>query len=155
MSSSTPEPCVESEAVVMTEPVLPVLSVDRVARIRASLDIDPDLEKEILEANELDQETWEAVEDRTDAELRAALTQGIRTRLTAYDQAYLARLEEERGPVSIRDYGSIVTAQSRGDAATRLRELDLPPACELVLVRVFEERLANDPELRSTLKRPS
>jgi hypothetical protein len=122
-------------------------TVERVARIAASLDLEPELQSDILSANELDEDAWERIEGAHDDALRSALAAGDSSRLEAYDAAYLARIEEERGEISLADYGSIVAAARSGSTASRLAELEIPEAAEMVLVRVFERRRAerNEP----------
>ncbi len=123
-------------------------TVERVARIAASLDLEPELQSDILSANELDEDAWERIEGAHDDALRSALEAGDSSRLEAYDAAYLARIEEERGEISLADYGSIVAAASNGSTASRLAELEIPEAAEMVLVRVFERRLGADDAAR-------
>lgn len=117
-------------------------SVERIAKIAASLDLEPDLRTEILSANELDEDAWERIEERHDEALRAALAAGETTALERWDAGYLARIEEERGPITMDEYASIVAANQRGASAARLAELEIPEAAEMVLVRAFEARLA-------------
>lgn len=130
-----------------------LLPIERVARIAASLDLDPELRADILAANELDEATWEAHEAAGEAALRAELARGRSEALCDHDRAYLARIEEERGPISIAEYAAIVTAQARGASAEKLRELELPAQSEIVIVRVFEARLAADKEARAAARR--
>ena len=123
-------------------------TVERVARIAASLDLDPELKSEILGANELDEDAWERIEETHDDAQRSALERGDSSRLEAYDAAYLARIEEERGEISAADYASLVVATRSGSTASRLAELEIPEAAEMVLMRVFERRLATDDAAR-------
>lgn len=154
MSTSTRD---ASEAVVNDEEAPSAappktLPIARVARIAASLDLDPALREEILSANELNEAEWEAIEERSDAELRTALALGDTSPLVEHDGAYLARVEEERGSVTLAEYASILRAAERGASAARLSELEIPLAGELVLVRVFEARLASDGAARAELR---
>ena len=127
-------------------------SVERVAKIAASLDLEPALQAEILGANELDEDAWERIEGTHDDALRSALEGGDTTRLEAYDAAYIARIEEERGAISPADYGSLVAASRSGSTASRLAELEIPEAAEMVLMRVFERRLTTDEGAKSELR---
>lgn len=120
------------------------LTVERVARIAASLHLDPAREVDILDANELDEPAWERIEETHDDAIRSALEAGDTSQLEAYDAAYVERIEEERGPITVEDYASILSAGRRGSSATRLAELEIPEASEMVLMRVFEARLAHD-----------
>ena len=127
-------------------------TVERVAKIEGSLDLEPALQAEILGANELDAVAWERIEGTHDDALRSALEGGDTTRLEAYDAAYIARIEEERGAISPADYGSLVAASRSGSTASRLAELEIPEAAEMVLMRVFERRLTTDEGAKSELR---
>jgi len=127
-------------------------TVERVARISASLDLDPALQADILGANDLDEEAWEEIEATHDAALRSELEAGDTARLETYDAAYVARVEEERGTISAEDYASLLRAGRNGNTSARLAELEIPEAAELTIMRVFERRLAADDSLRLAQK---
>jgi hypothetical protein len=119
-------------------------TLERVARIEASLELDPDQRADILAANELDEDGWERVEATQDAAIRAALDRDDPSLLARYDAAYVARIEDERGTITVEEYASILAASRRGRAPERLAELGIPEAAELRLMRVFEARLVAD-----------
>lgn len=127
-------------------------TVERVAKIAASLDLEPDLRADILGANDLDEVAWERLEDHHDDALRAGIGTGDTSLLERWDAAYLARIEEERGPVTAEEYASIVESNQSGGAAARLAALEIPEAAEMVLVRVFEARMAGSDETSARVR---
>jgi hypothetical protein len=121
-------------------------STARIARIAASIDLEPEAKADILAASDLDEESWERIEEDEDLAIRHALGKDDPSRLRAYDAAYLSRIEEERGTVTKEEYASILDATTRtGDSSARFQELEIPEASEMVLVRVFEQRNAEEP----------
>ena len=127
-------------------------TIERVAKIAASLEIDHDRRADVLAANDLDEERWEELESAQDDALRDARARGDASKLERYDRAYLERIEEERGPISIEEYASVVRASRTGGSAARLEELEIPESAELPLMRIFEARLAEDEVAAHTLR---
>lgn len=142
-----------NDAETGSERPVETLPLERVARIAASLDLDPDLREDILAANDLTPASWEANAAAVEAAVRRELAAGNTALFVAHDRAYLARIEEERGPISPEQYAVLMRAQARGASAAALRALDLPAASELPVVRVLEARLAADPEARAAARR--
>lgn len=122
----------------------PIFITERVARIAASLEMEPEQRAEILAANDLDEEGWERVENEHDEACDTALGAGDTSKLEAYDAAYISRVEEERGPITPQEYASVVVASRYGQSGARLAELEIPEAAEVLLMRVFEARLEKD-----------
>ena len=46
--------------------------------------------------------------------------------LQAYDAAYVAQLEQERGPLQVEEYARLVVAAERGGTGKVLAEMTLP-----------------------------
>ena len=108
----------------------------------------------ILGANDLSEDEWDALEHRWAQALRLDAQQGRADRLAAYDRAYVARLEEERGPFTPEEYARLALAHERDRAAlTRaLRDLELPWGATPRIVRVFSERMVEDPALTERVR---
>ncbi|HVY46243.1 MAG TPA: hypothetical protein VHB21_10210, partial [Minicystis sp.] len=126
--------------------------LERCAAIAASIDRAPAERGAVLESNEIDAPTWQALE----AHHRGALARETSSRkplLKRYDEAYVARLEEERGPISAEEYARVVAAVERGDAAATMRELGLPAAALIRLERVWLRKVVDDPKLGKAVSR--
>lgn len=118
-------------------------TTERVARIAASIDLEPEASADILAASGLEEEAWELIEQAELDAIRQGLERDDTARLASYDAAYLARIEEERGPITSEEYESIIHAYRTATAGARLAELEIPEAAEMVLVRAFEARAAS------------
>jgi hypothetical protein len=75
------------------------------------------------------------------------------TLLKAYDAAYVAQLEKERGPITIDEYARLVIASERGQVAPTLTELKLPRGAVLRIERVWLDKVADDPELAANVRK--
>jgi len=108
----------------------------------------------ILAANGLSEDDWDAFEHRWMQVLKKDAEQSRSDRLAAYDDAYVARMEEERGPITPEAYARLVLAHQRDkDALTRaLRELGLPWGATPRIQRVYSDRMAADPALAERVR---
>jgi hypothetical protein len=107
----------------------------------------------ILEQNGLRPDEWAEAERRWAAEIRREAEQGRRALLDAFDRAYVARLEEERGPLSARDYARLVLAAERGRLPETLAEMSLPRGAMMRIERVWLEKIGAEPELEDAVDR--
>jgi hypothetical protein len=64
--------------------------------------------------------------------------------LSAYDAAYVERLEKERGPITATEYAMLLLAAERRGADAELRKLDLPEGSMMRIRRVWLARTAKD-----------
>ena len=126
--------------------------IERCARIAASVARTRDRQAEILEANKLDAERWEALKTHWAAEIKKETERGKTTLLRAYDASYVAQLEDERGPIAIEEYARIVVAAERGTVNATLTDLRLPEGSMLRIQRVWMGRTGKDPELRRLVR---
>jgi hypothetical protein len=128
--------------------------IERCAAIAASCALRAADLAAILGANDLSEDDWDALEHRWSQALRLDAQQGRPERLAAYDRAYVARLEEERGPITPEAYARLALAHERDKAAlTRaLRDLELPWGATPRILRVFAERIAADPALADRVR---
>jgi hypothetical protein len=137
----------------MAPPIAPG-SIEHCAVIAASLARRPADQAAILAENHLSEDDWDALEHRWTQVLRKEAQQGGAERLAAYDQAFVARLEEERGPITPEEYARLALAHERSrDAHVQaLRDLGLPWGATPRIQRVYTERMAADPALSSRVR---
>ena len=81
--------------------------------------------------------------------LAAAATAAL---LTAYDEAYVAELERERGPIEAAEYARLMVAMERGSAAPTLDELRLPRDAQMLIQRVVMKRMTKDKALAASVR---
>ncbi len=126
---------------------LEVYPIERCAAIAASRARRKADAARILEESELTEALWQKLDkywgDATQAEIRRGKT----ALLKAYDAAYVARLEEERGPISIEEYARISVASERGTTALVLAELTLPKGAAMRIERTWVDLLSEDARL--------
>jgi hypothetical protein len=102
----------------------------------------------ILEENELTPAAWAALTRRYSDAIREEAMRGRDALLRAYDRAYVAQIERERGPIQVEEYARLAVAAERGAEGPVLAELGLPHAALIRIERVWIERMSSDPELR-------
>ncbi|MDI1433363.1 DUF2169 family type VI secretion system accessory protein [Polyangium sorediatum] len=135
-------------------PALPLddYPIERCAKITASIARRRDERAEILEAEELDLARYTDLERHWADAIRAESERGKTRLLKAFDAAYVARLEEERGPITPAEYARLVVAGERGHAERTLAELGLPRASMLRIEREMLARTSADPSLGERLR---
>ncbi len=101
----------------------------------------------ILETHELDPAAWAALKRRWDDAIAEETGRGKTGLLAAFDGAYVAQLERERGPILAGEYGRLVVAAERGALPETLAALDLPRGAMMRIERVWLSRVAEDPAL--------
>ena len=77
---------------------------------------------------------------------------GKRTLLDRFDQAYVARIEEERGPITVEEYARLCVAGERGTVEEVLKALGLPRGAVMRVERVWICKLGRDSELALKLE---
>ena len=122
--------------------------LERCARIAASIARSREKKDEILEGHKLDDARWEPLRTHWLAEIKRETERGKTEKLRAYDAAFVAQLEDERGPIAVEEYARIVISAERGTTTTTLQELGLPEAATLRIQRVWMNKMGKDPELR-------
>ncbi|MBK8256695.1 MAG: hypothetical protein IPK82_28995 [Polyangiaceae bacterium] len=148
-SQAAPEP----EAPKEPEPLpLDKFPIDKCARIAASIARTREKESSILQAHELRQDVWERLKTHYAAEIKKETERGKTAQLRAYDAAYVAQLEEERGPIAVEEYARLVVAAERGTAPETLSALSLPDGAMLRIQRVWMIKMGQDPELRRLVR---
>lgn len=138
-AGATPEP---------PEPMPPrVLSIEEHAAIAASLARRKADRIAILEGHELTEATWQAAEQPLKDALREESSRGRVGLLQAYDDAYVAQLEVERGTITVEEYARLMVAAERGTEANVLADLGLPHGALLRVQRVWLRRAVASPAL--------
>ena len=125
----------------------------RCAAIAASIARTKTEKDRILEEHELEPGMWEVLDKHWNETVRALAGRGRTAPLTAYDTAYVAQIEKERGPIGVEEYARIVVAQERGSADEELAALSLPRGALLRVQRVWLGRvIAADAELGKSVR---
>lgn len=127
--------------------------LERCAEIAASIERRRTEARRILEENELAPDIWQALSVHWSDEIRRETVRGRSTKLRAYDMAYVARLEKERGVIRPEEYARILVGVERGNAEEALRALDLPDGALMRIERVWLRKLAKDVELAKSARR--
>lgn len=106
----------------------------------------------ILEGELLDAALWARLDRHWAAVLSADLERGESASLDAYDAAYVARLEAERGLITPGEYGRLALGAERGRVATVLTELSLPRGAMPRIDRIWIRRQSEDPALAEAVR---
>jgi hypothetical protein len=147
--AAAPAPALEDAA--------PALPLDRFplaacARIAASIARRRPEAAAILAEHELASGVWPLLEKHWAAALAEEAQRGKSALLRAYDEAYVARLEEERGAITPREYARLIIAVERGRADVVLGELSLPRGAILRIQRVWLNRFAADAAFNKSVR---
>jgi hypothetical protein len=134
------------------EPPIPPCSVERCGAIAARIARRPEDLGAILEAEKLTPETWESTHAERLQEIQAEVGRGKRKLLSAYDAAYVAALEEARGPITPGEYARLVISAERGSSEATLAELGLPEEAMMRIRRVWLERTVKDAKLGAAVR---
>lgn len=158
MASPEPDPSAPRLAgtvVSLPEATPPVdgYPLERAAAIAASIARRRSETAKILEENDLTAPDWAAHEQRWNEEIIAELKRGKTDLLHAFDRAYVARLEEERGTIRVEEYARLVIAAERGTLSEILAELTLPRGGMIRIERIWLAKLDDDAELGRSVRR--
>lgn len=126
-------------------------SIERCARITASIARRKDDRAKILDAEKLDAERFAAMQSRWNSAISAETDRGKTKLLEQFDHAYVERLEQERGPIRAEEFARLVVSAERGHPDVTLRELGLPSTALMRVERVFLRRSSRDLELSQRL----
>jgi len=128
-------------------------SIERCARITASIARRKDDRGKILEAEKLDAERFTAMQSRWNTAISAETDRGKTKLLERFDDAYVERLEQERGQIRAEEFARLVVSAERGHPDVVLRELGLPSSALMRVERVFLRRTARDLDLAQRVLR--
>lgn len=126
---------------------LDTFPLERCAAIAASLARRPENEAPILQRHKLEADVWTRLHAHWLAAIDAELERGRNTQLTAYDKAYVASLEAERGPLTPVEMARVQLASERGKGQAKLLELDMPSSALPRIRRVWLGRVSKDDAL--------
>jgi hypothetical protein len=136
-----------------TEPKTEEVTIETCGAIAASLARRKDEAAKILEERSITAADWKIVEKYWAEAIRKETDRGRTALLKAYDAAYVAQLEKERGPITVEEYARLVVASERGGAAPVLDELSLPKGSFMRIERVWLERVAEDDALAADVRK--
>jgi hypothetical protein len=131
---------------------LDAFPIERCAAIAASVARRAEDRAKILEDNDLTPARWDALLKHWTDAIREENKRGRTALLSAYDRAYVARLEEERGPIRVEEYAQLRVATERGNADAALEALTLPRGAMLRLQRVWAGKIAADAALGASVR---
>lgn len=129
------------------------VTVEICAATAASLARRKDDTAKILEERSISAADWKLVEKHWAEAIKSETDRGRMVLLRAYDTAYVAQLEKERGPITVEEYARLVVASERRGAAPVLEELDMPRGAFMRIERVWLERLAEDDALAASVRK--
>ncbi|KYF73429.1 hypothetical protein BE11_19920 [Sorangium cellulosum] len=125
-----------------------VFSIERWAEISAEIDKAHRSRAEVLEAHDVGERDFTAVERHWKAALEDEAARGGFSLRFKHDGAYVGALERLRErPISVPDYARILAAGGRRQVVETLHDLELPAAAHLPIVRLWTAKLARDPRL--------
>jgi hypothetical protein len=122
--------------------------IERCAALAASIARRRDDSSKILDEHKLSPLEWQALVRRFSQAIRAETARGKSALLRAYDAAYVAQIERERGEILIDEYARLSVAAERGAAAEAALEHGLPRSGLIRIERVWLSKMSADPELR-------
>ncbi|APR78298.1 D-alanyl-D-alanine carboxypeptidase [Minicystis rosea] len=128
------------------------ISIELCAAIQASIDRSGGQKKEVLEKHALSDDVWSAAAQRWEADIDTDVEQGKTDLLQRYDAAYIAQIEEERGPIRPEDYARLSVAAERGTTDAVLTELSIPEEAEMRLERVWLDKVLRSPALAKQVR---
>ena len=152
-SAALEEPAATSEKAPAAEATpAEKLTLERVAAIEAARNAEPDEHKEVMRRFEVDEASLKEASQRIHQDEMLALEQGDRGPLDRYDRAYVAQLEEQRGPITIDEHATIEVAIERNILARVLLELRLPASSVVRIRRVLMRKFVGDMALSKRLR---
>lgn len=132
--------------------LLPSFPLERSARIAASLDAEPDMRIEILRASELSEQTWETIDDHWQEAILQDVQAGRGELRAAWDEAYVGRIEEDRGPIAPSDVAALIVAEERGNSESAAVDLGIPEDAVLPIHRHWQRRTSRDATLAGAVR---
>jgi hypothetical protein len=154
IAGATPIEEPEPEAPTLDRPLpLGTHPIERCARIAASLARRPDARAEVLRAHALDEPTWSRLDLHYGRLLFEEAERQRNALLKTYDIAYVAQLEEERGPITVEEYARLSVAAERSSGDAVMQALSLPPEAAMRIRRVWIAKIARDMDLGARVRR--
>ena len=123
------------------------VTVSEYAELCALRDMRPHELDEIIDAADLSVPRFELVEERWQKAINEELERGMWALGAAFDDAYVARIEAERGVIDVPTYARIDVARERGRSGPLLDELAIPRVAAMPITRCWIRRIAGDFEI--------
>ncbi len=127
--------------------------IERCARIAASIARDEARRAAILAVHGLGAEVWERLSTHWAEALRDDALRDRNKRIRAYDGAYVAQIEVERGPIGVEEHARLVVASDRSALGAALRGLRLPAGAVVHIRRAFIARSTEDAAFGARVRR--
>lgn len=125
------------------------LSLGEIASLRAQLHYRPEDEATILEETEIEPDAWQAEDRRADRMLADAAQRGDVAVLAAFDDAYCAQLDTERGEaVDAQAYAALELSVERDRTDVELARQRIPADAFFPVKRRWARAMIDDPALR-------
>ena len=121
--------------------------VDRFAALEATIAVGATSRAEVLRAAGLRERAFKAVERHFKDAFEAESATGSQALRGDYDAAYVATVEEARGPIELPEYARIMVGLERGRAPLALDALRIPRPALMPIVRRWTKKLAGDAKL--------
>lgn len=138
---------VEDSGPARLEPAPIKLSLEQVAAIAAEIAEERQDQATVLEAHGLRERGWRENEQRWRAAIEDEATRGRHTLRAAYDAAYVARVEQFRGAITLDEYARILVALDRGRTDDALDALKIQRQALMPIVRSWTKKVAKDMKL--------
>lgn len=127
--------------------------IERCASITAEIDLNRGKSAPILDAHRLSLPGWKAIEKHWARSIRQETNRGKTALLGAFDAAYVAMLEERRGPITMAELARILIGVEQQRSDEVLDALKLPHAALMRIQRVGMKRVAADKALAAEMRR--
>lgn len=123
-------------------------SIEKWAAISAEIDKASRSRAEVLQAHELSDADFGAIDRHWKAALEKEAARGGYSLRFKFDTAYVGALERLRDrPISAREYAQILAASERRQVPAALLQMEMPAAAHMPVVRLWTGKLARDPKL--------
>ncbi|MFO0590627.1 MAG: DUF2169 domain-containing protein [Polyangiaceae bacterium] len=126
--------------------------LERCARIAARVARRKSDRADILKKEDLTSPEWESLSTHWNGVVQDATTRGKTKPLDAWDEAYVAELEVERGAITVEEYASLIIASERNTAESRLADLGLPRGSFIRIRRVWGRKMRADTALAAQVR---
>ncbi|WP_437981658.1 DUF2169 family type VI secretion system accessory protein [Sorangium sp. So ce117] len=133
-------------------PPLAAYPIERCAVIAAKLAQRPADCDTILKAEKLTPKNWQSLHEQRLDEIQDEIARRKKKLLSAYDAAYVAALEKERGPITAGEYAQLVISAEQGQGQAALAELGLPDESMMRIRRVWLERIVKDKKAAAAVR---
>lgn len=121
--------------------------IERCGAISASLARRKSEKQAILKEHEIAEKDWDKVQAHWLGEIKRETQKGKLDLLKAFDEAYVAQLEAERGPIGVTEYARLAVASERGVVEETAKELGIPRGAVIRIERVWAAKSARSPAL--------